>query len=79
MSRPAAFTQADIAKLLKGAKAAGMSVASVEIDRTGKIVAKFGTPGETIAAGDNEWDEVLPNGQPQRPAAERQRVQGSAR
>lgn len=65
--RPAAFTQADIAKILKGAKAAGVSVRSVEIDRTGKIVAQFGAPRSSTAA--NEWDEVLPNEQTQRPAA----------
>lgn len=71
MTRPAVFTQADIAKLLKGAKAAGMSVASVEIDRSGKIVARFGSgaPGDDRAAEVNEWDEVLPDGQGERTAA----------
>lgn len=72
MSRPAAFTQADIAKLLKGAKAAGMLVASVEIDRSGKIVAKFGKPGGEDGLAPNEWDEVLnPDVQAQRPARQR--------
>ncbi len=72
MTRPAAFAQGDIAKLLKGAKAAGMPVASVEIKRTGKIVAKFGAAGDTTDAGSaNEWDEVLPNGRPHPPAANR--------
>lgn len=68
MSRPAAFTQADILKLIKAAKAGGANLASVEIDRTGKIVAKFG-PAEAAdetAAGFNEWDEVLTDGQAQR-------------
>jgi len=70
MTRPAVFTQADIAKLLKGAKAAGMSVASVEIDRSGKIVARFGAAaGEAVAPEANEWDEVLPDGQGERTAA----------
>lgn len=66
MTRPAAFTQGDIAKVLKGAKAAGMNVASVEIDRSGKIVAWFGEqrPGRVTAAAEpNEWDEVLRNEQ----------------
>lgn len=71
MTRPAVFTQADIAKLLKGAKAAGMSVASVEIDRSGKIVAKFGAAASAddsaTAAVANEWDEVLNDAQ-ERPA-----------
>ncbi|RYE42043.1 MAG: hypothetical protein EOP24_34325 [Hyphomicrobiales bacterium] len=69
MSRPAAFTQGDVAKVLKGAKAAGLSVASIEIDRSGKIVARFGRVAETEAASGNEWDEVLANGQGERTAA----------
>lgn len=71
MTRPAAFTQGDIVKLLKGAKSAGMTVASVEIDRTGKIVAKFGAPTDDVAASGNEWDEVLTNVEAQRPARQR--------
>lgn len=70
MTRPAVFTQADIAKLLKGAKAAGMTVASVEIDRSGKIVARFGGAADGVAPAEaNEWDEVLTNGQVERTAA----------
>lgn len=71
MTRPAAFTQADIAKLLKGAKAAGLTPSSVEIDRSGKIVARFGAAGagDEAPADANEWDEVLTNGQENRPAA----------
>lgn len=70
MTRQAVFTQGDIAKLLKGAKAAGMSVHSIEIDRSGKIVARFdGAAGEAAPAEGNEWDEVLPDGQEERPAA----------
>ena len=39
MSRtPARFTQADIARAVKGAQAAGLPIASVEVDSTGKIV-----------------------------------------
>ncbi len=71
MTRPAAFTQGDIAKLLKGAKSAGLTVASVEIDRTGKIAAKFGSPADNVVAGSNEWDEVLTNVEAQRPARQR--------
>lgn len=70
MTKPAMFTQADIAKLLKGAKAAGLTVASVEIDRSGKIVARFGSAdGDVTPAEANEWDEVLPHGQGERTAA----------
>jgi hypothetical protein len=59
MSRPAVFTQGDISKLLKGAKAAGVEVTRVEIDRTGKIVAQFGALPAAGSAPANEWDEVL--------------------
>lgn len=70
MTRPAVFTQADIAKLLKGAKAAGLTVASVEIDRSGKIVARFGSAADGVTPAEaNEWDEVLTNGQGERTAA----------
>lgn len=71
MSRPAAFTQADIAKLLKGARAAGLTVASIEVDRSGRLVARFVGQGDAAAGGVNEWDEVLPDGQEERSAAER--------
>lgn len=58
MSKPAVFTQGDISKLLKGAKAAGMAVKRVAIDRSGRIVADFGEAGED-AAPTNEWDVVF--------------------
>ncbi len=69
MTRPATFTQGDVAKLLKGAKAAGLSVRSIEIDRTGKIVAQFGEPAGASGSG-NDWDEVLPDAT-ERTAAQR--------
>lgn len=69
MSRPAAFTQGDIAKVLKGATAAGLTVASIEIDRSGKIVARFGSAMPAPHDSGNEWDVVLNNGQEKRPAA----------
>jgi len=60
MTKPAIFTQGDISKLLKGAKAAGMPVKRVMIDRAGRIIADF---GETASAQDiiqpNEWDVVF--------------------
>lgn len=64
MTKPAAFTQGDISKLLKGAKAAGMKVRRVVIDRSGRIVADFtGSPDDS--AEPNEWDVVF-NGQEKR-------------
>jgi hypothetical protein len=38
------FTQADVARALKGAKAAGVDVGRVEIDKDGKIVVVVGKP-----------------------------------
>ena len=77
MTRPAAFTQGDVAKVLKGARAAGMDVRRIEIDREGKIVALFGRPGAGDAVPANEWDEVY--GQEQQPAPQRHRVPGRPR
>ena len=70
MTRPAVFTQGDIAKLLKGAKSAGMPVVRVTIDRTGRIVADFGNAVNDDDAP-NEWDTVF-DAQEKRPAKRRQ-------
>lgn len=72
MSKPAVFTQGDISKLLKGAKAAGATVTRVAIDRSGRIVADFGQPADD-AAEPNEWDVVF-DAQEKRPAKGRNRV-----
>ncbi|KFC62727.1 hypothetical protein FF80_03294 [Devosia sp. LC5] len=66
MSKPAAFTQGDISKLLKGAKAAGATVTRVIIDRSGRIVADLGTPADDVPE-QNEWDVVF-DAQDKRPA-----------
>lgn len=66
MTKPAVFTQGDISKLLKGAKAAGMTVSRVVIDRSGRIVADFGKPSEDAGAA-NEWDVVF-NAEEKRPS-----------
>jgi hypothetical protein len=65
----AAFTQADVAKVLKGAKAAGLAPTSVEIDRDGKIVARF-DPDAAAAPNVNEWDTAL-YGETKRPSGQR--------
>jgi hypothetical protein len=59
MSRgPARFQAADVARALKGAAAAGMPVARVEVDRDGKIVVVIGKAADhSIEA--NEWDVEL--------------------
>ncbi len=62
-TRRIAFRQADVARALKGATAAGLVIGRVEIDQNGKIVigatteAAVGPAGNS--AGGNEWDEVL--------------------
>ena len=66
MTKAALFTQGDISKLLKGAKSAGMTVSRVVIDRSGRIVADFGT-AEADTQAPNEWDVVF-NAQEKRPA-----------
>ncbi len=70
MSRPTVFTQGDISKLLKGAKAAGQSVSRVEIDPTGKIVAHLGEADASFMESGNEWDRAI-NAKKERPAKER--------
>lgn len=70
MSRAATFTQADIRRALCGAKAAGETVNSVEIDSTGRIVIRLARTPEHFD-NENEWDEVLTNGKTKQSPAER--------
>jgi hypothetical protein len=58
MTKAAVFTQGDISKLLKGAKAAGVTVKRVVIDRSGRIVADL-AGAEDDAQPVNEWDVVF--------------------
>ena len=46
MIRGVRFRQADIARAVKGAKAAGISVSKIEIDTDGRIVITSGMPHE---------------------------------
>jgi hypothetical protein len=45
--RTVAFRQSDISRAVKGAQAAGISVARIEIDATGTIVITSGSPQES--------------------------------
>lgn len=54
---PLTFRQQDLVRALKGAKAAGIEVARVEIEKDGKIVIVAGEV-EPLASGRNEWDEI---------------------
>lgn len=50
--RPVAFRQADISRAVKGAQAAGLSVASVQVDRDGRIVLTVTQSTPTQSAPD---------------------------
>jgi hypothetical protein len=54
--RSAIFRQADLSRALEGVKKAGLDVARVEIDPSGKIIVVAGKP-ERVSAN-NEWDAV---------------------
>jgi hypothetical protein len=56
--RPCTFRQTDIAKAVRGAQAAGLAVARVEVDRDGRIVvvAASGAVEHNAASTRNEWD-----------------------
>ena len=54
-SRVARFTQANIARAVKGAKKAKLAIASVRIERDGAIVIVPAEPQAPPAV--NEWDE----------------------
>ena len=47
---PSSFKQSDVARAIRGVKAAGVEVAKVEIDKDGKIIVIIGKP-ETMAGG----------------------------
>jgi hypothetical protein len=47
-----------LTRAVKAVKKAGLELARVEIDRTGKIVMVVGKKGEATTSF-NEWDEVL--------------------
>jgi hypothetical protein len=51
------FKQGDVTKAVKAVAAAGVQVARVTIDRSGKITVETGKPMESDSG--NEWDEVL--------------------
>jgi hypothetical protein len=49
MSRgPQTFRQTDVARAVRGAVAAGLTVQRVEVDKAGKIVVVVGSPAETV-------------------------------
>jgi hypothetical protein len=57
--RPSKFRQTDLTRALRGARAAGVEIARVEIDNDGRIivVAALPTDGNGGVNGErNEWD-----------------------
>lgn len=56
----ATFRQQDVTRALRGAAAAGVNIARVEIDKAGKIVIVTGTAPDARGDGKegNEWDSV---------------------
>jgi hypothetical protein len=53
---PSTFRQSDVTRALKAVVAAGVGIARVEIDKSGKIVIV--TSSEPEGAEANEWDHV---------------------
>ena len=58
--RPATFRQTDLTRALKGARAAGVEIAQVEIDKDGRIIVVAAKSNEQSSNGGerNEWDAV---------------------
>ena len=54
---PCAFRQCDVERAIKAARAAGLEVARVEIDKDGKIVIIAGKPTDALER--NELDKWL--------------------
>jgi hypothetical protein len=56
---PSTFRQQDVTRAVKAVAAAGVHIARIEIDKTGKIVIITGGPTEPgDLAEANEWDRV---------------------
>jgi hypothetical protein len=57
MRKPAKFTEADVARALKAAQKAKISVACVRIEPDGTILIIPGTPEPVAGSAPNPWDE----------------------
>lgn len=57
MTAPALIRKADMKRLVAGIKAAGLPIAKVEVDPTGKIAIITG-PNESRGKGMNEWADL---------------------
>ena len=64
MRGPSPFRQQDVTRALRAAKAAGYTVASVQIARSGNIIIVMGNEDRLGIMGiDNEWDAALSAGE----------------
>jgi hypothetical protein len=57
--RPALVTRRDIATAIKAAQAAGITVARIEVDPSGRIIIIAARPGQLDDTAVNEWDSVI--------------------
>lgn len=58
MTAPARFTQGDLKRAAAGAMRAGLHVARIEVDPTGKITIITGRPEAANDKGADEWDDL---------------------
>ena len=56
---PVTFKQSDVTRAVKGAIAAGLDLARVEIDQTGKIVIQLANSGAKEHAAPDDLDREL--------------------
>jgi hypothetical protein len=57
---PQRFWKRDVVRAIKAARAAGVPIARVEVDKDGKIIVVAGEPAKDPATkeGANEWDAI---------------------
>jgi hypothetical protein len=52
------FRESDVRRAIRAARAAGIEIGRIEVDKDGKIVVVAGKPAEAEAKPANEWDGV---------------------
>jgi hypothetical protein len=55
---PSTFRQQDVTRAVKAVSAAGVHIARVEIDKSGKIVIITAHPTDQMTTEANEWDRI---------------------
>ena len=56
---PSTFRQADVTRAVRAVRAAGVGIAQVEIDKSGKIVIVTGKPREPAIVALDDLDQEL--------------------